>query len=298
MPSEATKFDPANQRVGVVGGGTMGVGIVYVLAMAGLPVTLVEPDAARAEAVRTTLDEVSAGAIQRGKVDAATARERIASVTIVPAVSDLPEALDLVIETVPERMEIKREVLRGIAAKRPAIIATNTSALSIDDLAAFVDDRSAFLGMHFFNPVWSLHLVELVSGKDTAPSTLSRARTFAEAAGKTTISVKDAPGFATSRLDLIAAMEAIRMVEEGVSTAEDIDQAMMIAYRHPIGPLKLSDIVGLDVRLDIARNLATTLGPRYAPPKLLEEMVARGDLGRKTGKGFFDWTGTATTSRN
>jgi 3-hydroxybutyryl-CoA dehydrogenase len=285
---------PAQHRIAVVGGGTMGVGIVYVFAMAGFAVTLVEPDADRARGVATTLADTAAGAVKRGKLDAETAQARTGSVTYLSSVADLPQGMDLVIETVPERIEIKRDVLGDIAARRPAIIATNTSALSIDVLAEFVDDRSRFLGMHFFNPVWSLHLVELILGCETSEATLGTARAFAEAAGKTTISVKDAPGFATSRLDLIAAMEAIRMVEDGVASAEDIDRAMVVAYRHPIGPLRLSDIVGLDVRLDIARNLSETLGPRYAPPRLLEEMVERGELGRKSGKGFFDWTHSAS----
>lgn len=298
MPSdvaEVPRIDPAQHRVAVVGGGTMGVGIVYVFAMAGFGVTLVEPDAERARAVKTTLRQTADGAVSRGKMNAVTARERIGSVIHLPSVSELPEDLDLVVETVPERLEIKRDVLRATAARRPAIIASNTSALSIDALAEFVEDRETFLGMHFFNPVWSLHLVELVLGSATSEATLQRARALAEAAGKTTISVKDTPGFATSRLDLIAAMEAIRMVEDGVASAEDIDRAMVVAYRHPIGPLRLSDIVGLDVRLDIARNLSASLGPRYAPPKLLEEMVARGELGRKSGKGFFDWTHPASS---
>jgi 3-hydroxybutyryl-CoA dehydrogenase len=297
MPSDvasASTIAPTQHRVAVVGGGTMGVGIVYVFAMSGFAVTLVEPDADRARGVAVTLGDTAAGAVKRGKLDAGTAQARTGSVTYLSSVSDLPEGMDLVIETVPERIEIKRKVLGAIAARRPAIIATNTSALSIDVLAEFVEDRSRFLGMHFFNPVWSLHLVELILGRETSDGTLGTARAFAEAAGKTTISVKDAPGFATSRLDLIAAMEAIRMVEDGVASAEDIDRAMMVAYRHPIGPLRLSDIVGLDVRLDIARNLSKTLGPRYAPPRLLEEMVGRGELGRKSGKGFFDWTHSAS----
>lgn len=272
----------------------MGVGIVYVFAMAGFDVTLVEPAAARANGVRATLREVAQGAVRRGKVSDAVATKRIDGVRYVTSASDLPEGLDLAIETVPERLDVKKQVLAEIDARRPSIIATNTSALSIDLLAGEVSDASRFVGMHFFNPVWSIHLVELVRGRATRDETIARARGFAEAAGKTTITVVDAPGFATSRLDLIAAMEAIRMVEDGVASAEDIDRAMVVAYRHPIGPLKLSDMVGLDVRLDIARNLAATLGPRYAPPRLLEDMVARGDLGAKTGRGFFDWNNAAS----
>jgi 3-hydroxybutyryl-CoA dehydrogenase len=144
--------------------------------------------------------------------------------------------------------------------------------------------------MHFFNPVWSLAMVEIIRGDDTSESTLSAAKKYSDSIGKTSITVRDVPGFATSRLDLIASLEAMRMLQDGVASAEDIDNAMLIAYRHPMGPLRLSDIVGLDVRLDIARQLSRTLGDRYAPPKILEDMVARGDLGRKSGKGFFKWT--------
>jgi 3-hydroxybutyryl-CoA dehydrogenase len=279
-----------SERIAVVGGGTMGVGIVYVFAMAGFDVTLVEPSEVRIATVRKTLAEVADGAVKRGKVSAEDAQSRIDAIRHLGDAADLPQALDLVVETVPERIEIKREVLRAIDTRHPKIIASNTSALSIDALAENVRDASRFLGMHFFNPVWSLQLVELIRGAQTSEATLAAARTFAEAAGKTTITVRDVPGFATSRLDLIAALEAIRMLEDGVASADDIDRAMLVAYRHPIGPLRLSDMVGLDVRLDIARQLSATLGPRYAPPKLLEDMVARGDLGAKTGRGFFDWS--------
>jgi 3-hydroxybutyryl-CoA dehydrogenase len=278
-----------NASIAVVGGGVMGVGIVYVFAAAGFPIWLVEPDDARAESVRRTLEEVSRKGVARGKLDEARARHVVDSVRRVVSAADLPEGLDLAIESVPERIELKRQVLAQIDSRKPRVIATNTSALSIDELAGCVRERAIFLGMHFFNPVWSLPLVELIRGERTSDETLSRARQFAEAAGKTTITVRDTPGFATSRLDLIASLEAMRMLQDGVASAEDIDHAMVVAYRHPVGPLRLSDIVGLDVRLDIARHLSTTLGPRYAPPRLLEEMVARGELGQKSGKGFFNW---------
>ena len=208
---------------------------------------------------------------------------------------ELPLGLDLVIETVPERMDIKKVVLGQIDARLPSIIASNTSAMSINELAKCVKDPSCFLGMHFFNPVWSLAMVELIRGDATSISTLTTAQSYSDSIGKTSITVRDVPGFATSRLDLIASLEAMRMLQDGVASAEDIDKAMLIAYRHPMGPLRLSDIVGLDVRLDIARQLSDTLGDRYAPPKILEEMVARGDLGRKSGKGFFDWTGSSNS---
>jgi 3-hydroxybutyryl-CoA dehydrogenase len=208
----------------------------------------------------------------------------------VASAAALPHGLDLVVETVPERLPLKRQVLREIDARAPGLIATNTSALSIDELAGCVQAPERFLGMHFFNPVWSLQLVELVRGRHTGESALQAARAFAQAIGKKTITVRDVPGFATSRLDLILALEAMRMVQDGVSTVEDIDLAATTAYRHPVGPLRLSDIVGLDVRLDIARHLGQALGERYAPPRILQEMVARGELGQKSGKGFYDWS--------
>jgi 3-hydroxybutyryl-CoA dehydrogenase len=281
--------------IAVVGGGTMGVGIVYVFAAAGFPICLVEPDDTRAVAVRQILGDVSKAGVMRGKLTEAQAERVVASVRRVKSASELPMDLDLVVETVPERIALKQQVLSDIAARGPKIIATNTSALSVDVLAGSVRDPSTFLGMHFFNPVWSLPMVELIRGKHTSAATLARARSFAEATGKTTITVRDVPGFATSRLDLIASLEAIRMLQDGVASAADIDHAMVTAYRHPIGPLRLSDIVGLDVRLDIARHLSATLGDRYAPPRLLEEKVACGELGQKTGKGFFDWPKLAVT---
>lgn len=290
--TEAVAHFSSSQRIGVVGGGTMGVGIVYVFAVAGFPVWLVEPDDARALAATQTLRTAAASGVKRGKLSEADAERALGEVRRLASSLDLPEGLDLVVETAPERFELKQKVLAEVASRRPALLATNTSALSIDALAPSVADATTFLGMHFFNPVWSLPMVEIVRGGATSEAALASARDFAGAIGKTTITVSDTPGFATSRLDLIAAMEAIRMFEAGVASAQDIDKAMVVAYRHPIGPLRLSDIVGLDVRLDIARHLSRTLGPRYEPPKLLEDMVARGDLGAKSGRGFFDWPPT------
>lgn len=275
--------------IAVVGGGTMGVGIAYVYAQAGWDTTVVEPDDARAATMQRILAEAAQGGIKRGKLTAEQAARITGGVRRIAAVTQLPVGLDLVVETVSERLPLKQEVLGQIAALEPRIIASNTSSMSIDELARSVRDPSRFLGMHFFNPVWSLQMVELIRGEQTSAQTLALARQFAEATGKTTITVRDVPGFATSRLDLIASLEAMRMVQDQVASAEDIDRAMVIAYRHPMGPLRLSDVVGLDVRLDIARQLSKALGDRYAPPRILEEMVARGELGQKSGKGFFDW---------
>lgn len=289
MNSLAPFFMPA-KSMAVVGGGTMGVGIVYVFAAAGWNVWVVEPNDASANTLQKTLEATAAAGLKRGKLNEPNVAHITTGVQRLRSADELPVGLDLVVETVPERMDIKRVVLGQIDARLPSIIATNTSAMSINELAKYVKDPSSFLGMHFFNPVWSLAMVELIRGDATSASTLAMAQSYSDSIGKTSITVRDVPGFATSRLDLIASLEAMRMLQDGVASAEDIDKAMLIAYRHPMGPLRLSDIVGLDVRLDIARQLSATLGDRYAPPKILEEMVARGDLGRKSGKGFFDWT--------
>ena len=294
MSPLAHLFSPA-KSMAVVGGGTMGVGIVYVFADASWNVWVVEPDDTRALTLQKTLEKTAAAGLKRGKLNESNVAHITKGVQRLRSTDELPLGLDLVIETVPERMDIKKIVLGQIDARLPSIIASNTSAMSINELAKFVKDPSCFLGMHFFNPVWSLAMVELIRGDATSTATLNAVQSYSDSIGKTSITVRDVPGFATSRLDLIASLEAMRMLQDGVASAEDIDKAMLIAYRHPMGPLRLSDIVGLDVRLDIARQLSDTLGDRYAPPKILEEMVARGDLGRKSGKGFFDWTGSSNS---
>jgi 3-hydroxybutyryl-CoA dehydrogenase len=277
------------EPVGVVGGGAMGVGIAYVFAVAGHATTVVEPDAARARQVLQTIDEMAADGIRRGKLDADGAAALSRAVTIVDDIGRLPTGLAVVVESVPERLGLKQQVLGEIDQRDPRLIATNTSALSIDQLADAVTNPATFLGMHFFNPVWSLALVEIVRGAQTGDAAIAAALELVASIGKQPIVVSDTPGFATSRLDLIASLEAMRMLEDGVASAADLDRAMVVAYRHPIGPLRLSDVVGLDVRLDIARNLAVELGPRYAPPAILEELVAAGHLGQKSGRGFFEW---------
>ena len=277
------------EQMAVLGGGTMGVGIAYVAAQAGYQVLLVEPDDRRVETVRQIIRDTVASAIGRGKLDDAQGAALIARIARVDAIEALPEGLDLIVESVPERLELKLEVLARAAARNPRILGSNTSALSIDRLAEAVPDPATFLGMHFFNPVWSLKLVELVRGEATSEATLDLARAFVARLGKEALTVRNVPGFATSRLDLIASLEAMRMLESGVASAEDIDRAAVLAYRHPVGPLRLSDIVGLDVRLDIARTLQAAHGDRFAPPELLIRMVAEGKLGEKSGQGFFAW---------
>lgn len=275
--------------IAVIGGGTMGVGIAYVAALAGRRVHVVEPDATRAAIMARTVETTLAGAVSRGKLDADAAEATAARVVRVETVKAIPEGLALIVESVPERLDLKRDVLSSASARSPQLLATNTSAMSIDVLAKSVRDPSTFLGLHFFNPVWSIKLLEIVQGAATSSDALAQARTFGKAIGKETITVRDVPGFATSRLDFAASLEAIRMLEDGVASADDIDRAAVLAYRHPVGPLRLSDIVGLDVRLEVARALEAAHGPRFAPPAMLAKMVAEGRLGAKSGHGFFDW---------
>ena len=277
------------KRIAVIGGGTMGVGIAYGCAQAGADVTVVEPDDARATAMCNIIRETAGGVVKRGKFTIKEADALDRRVRQVASVAALPEGLDLIVESVFEDLALKHAVLAEAAGKHPALLATNTSALSIDRLAQVVPDKANFLGMHFFDPVWSLKLVEIIRGAGTSDAAVDCARDFAAWMGKESLVVRDIPGFATSRLDLIASLEAMRMLESGVTSAEEIDRAATLAYRHPVGPLRLSDIVGLDVRLDVARALEAAHGARFAPPAILIEMVAAGKLGVKSGEGFFKW---------
>lgn len=277
------------RSVGVVGAGTMGVGIAYVFAAAGCTTTVVEPDDERGRALQRVVLEQAEKGRQRGKLTHPQARDLPVLVQLVPTAAELPEGLDLVVESVPERLELKCQVLREVEQRHPAVLATGTSALSIDELAGSLSRPEAFLGMHFFNPVWSLQLVELICGERTSPRTVTAAQELATLTGKQSIVVRNVPGFATSRLDLISSLEAMRMLESRVASAEDIDRAAVLAYRHPMGPLRLSDVVGLDVRLDIARALEQVYGERFSPPQVLIDKVEAGHLGEKSGQGFYIW---------
>lgn len=278
------------RSMAVIGAGTMGTGIAYVFAAAGWDTTVVEPDDARAAESLQQLEAAAAEGVRRGRLDLDVGRGLASRVHRVADAVDLGVGLDLIVESVPERADLKHRVLAAAESRQPGMLASNTSSLSIDDLAAPLQRPEAFLGLHFFNPVWSLALVEVVRGQRTDEVTLDAAVAIVGAIGKQAAVIRDSPGFATSRLDLVAAIEAMRMVEEGVGSPADIDRAMRLAYRHPVGPLRLSDIVGLDVRLDIARRLSVTLGPRFEAPALLVQMVSSGRLGRKSGHGFYDWT--------
>ncbi|WP_433346247.1 3-hydroxyacyl-CoA dehydrogenase family protein [Micromonospora sp. CA-111912] len=278
-------------RFVVVGAGTMGLGIAYVAAGAGYHVELVEVDPDRATAAEARLGELWDRAVRRGKLAADEAAAHRGRLTLVAALGAVAPEPDVVVEAVPERLELKRAVLRAAAALRPALLGSNTSSISIGELATGLDRPERFVGLHFFNPVWAMALLEVVVGPDTAEETTAAAVALAGRLGKDPVVVRDLPGFATSRLGVALGLEAIRMVADGVADPADIDKAMVLGYRHPVGPLELTDMVGLDVRLDIARTLQAAYGDRYAPPPLLERMVADGRLGRKSGQGFYRWEG-------
>lgn len=279
----------APQRVGVIGGGTMGTGIAYVFAAAGCEVTLVEPRSAQAALAHRAIVARAVGAAERGRLDRSAADRVPDLLHTAEGVTGLDRGLDLVVESVPERLDLKRRVLADAEAREPVLLASNTSGLPITALGEALVRPDRFLGLHFFNPVWSMPLIEIVHTADTADEQVERARAAAGLVGKETILVRDAPGFATSRLGVALGLEAIRMLADGVAAAADIDKAMELGYRHPMGPLRLTDLVGLDVRLDIARNLTEAYGDRFAPPQLLADKVAAGELGRKSGRGFYDW---------
>lgn len=276
--------------VAVVGGGTMGAGIVQQFLTRGAEVVLVEATGEAAEAGRARVAAGLDKARQRGRIDAEP-DTYLARLRTVTTPSEIPADAGLVVEAVPEKPELKIAVLTAAEAAvgEEAVLASNTSSLSVTDLAAALERPRRFLGMHFFNPVPASKLVEVVVAPETADGVVESVRGWVKALGKTEVVVKDAPGFATSRLGVMLGLEAIRMVEEGVASPADIDTAMELGYRHPMGPLRLTDLVGLDVRLAIAEYLASELGDRFTPPELLRRMVAEGRLGRKSGQGFHTW---------
>lgn len=278
------------ERVGVIGGGRMGGGIAHAFLMAGCDVVVIEREPIAQQAARERIEASVAKSIELGATDAnldeVTRRLRVE--LDYSALADC----GLVVEAVFEDFDVKREALTIAEAQlsETAVLASNTSSISLDSLAAELKRPAQFLGLHFFNPVPASKLIEVVIPSNTAAAVVAAGPKWVEQLGKTPVVVKDSPGFASSRLGVAIALEAIRMVEEGVANAEDIDAAMELGYRHPQGPLKTTDIVGLDVRLGIAEYLAEHLGERFAPPQLLRDMVERGELGRKSGKGFYDWT--------
>lgn len=282
--------DGLPEIVGVLGGGRMGAGIAHAFLMNGAKVIVVERDEQAAQGARDRVAAAIAKSVERGAGDI-DPEELLASLSTSIDYADFT-ACGLVVEAVPEDPGLKISALASVEAELSptALLATNTSSLSVTELAEKLDRPENFIGLHFFNPVPASTLIEIVVAKQTAAATTEASRGWVSGLGKTAVVVNDSPGFASSRLGNVLGLEAMRMLEEGVATAEDIDTAIVLGYKHPIGPLKTSDIVGLDVRLGVSEYLHATLGERFAPPQILRDMVARGELGRKTGKGFYNWS--------
>lgn len=280
------------RTIAVIGAGTMGHGIAHVAAQMGAQVRVYD---ALAGAARASVDKIAKNltkGVELGKVSAADRDATLARISPRDALDDTCTGADCVIEAIPERIELKRETFAVIDAAAPAhaLLATNTSSLPIAAIAESVRDGSRLVGMHFFNPVHVMKLVEVVRHPGASDAAVALAVALAEKMGKTPITVKDSPGFASSRLGIVLGLEAIRMVEQGVASAADIDTAMKLGYGHPMGPLELTDLVGLDVRLGIAEYLAGAIGPSFEPPQLLRDKVAAGQLGKKSGAGFYRWS--------
>ncbi len=279
------------QRVLVIGGGTMGTGIAQVAARAGYRTQVFD---VAAGAAQRSLERVSDSLQRAVDKNRCTAQERTDALARLSVAADLesaaPEA-DLIIEAAPEDLRLKQDLFARLsrAASPDAILATNTSSLPVTAIAAAAKGPERVIGLHFFNPVPAMKLLEIVQGERTHPMVVTAARAIGARLGKEVVVVRDAPGFATSRLGIALAMEAIRMLEEGVASAEEIDRAIELGYGHPMGPLKLTDQVGLDIRLAIAEHLTNELGERFRPPQLLRRMVRAGKLGKKTGEGFYKY---------
>jgi 3-hydroxybutyryl-CoA dehydrogenase len=280
------------QDVGVIGAGTMGHGIAQVAAMAGCEVVLYDMESAFVEAGLARIQANLAKGVDRGKVDAELAEASLSRISGTTTLAAAADGVDLVVEAVPEKLELKQDLFGRLQELSPetAIFGTNTSSLSIAAIASVLADPGRVIGMHFFNPVHIMALLELVVHDGTRDEVKEAATAFGARIGKEVITVRDFPGFATSRLGVCLGMEAIRMVEQGVASPADIDTAMVLGYRHPVGPLKLSDIVGLDVRMHIGEYLAQALNnPAFEPPDLMRQMVREGKLGKKSGQGFYEW---------
>jgi len=281
----------AVRRVAVLGAGTMGHGIAQAAAAAGFEVVIRDVEESLVEKGLRSIESNLTKGVERGKVSDEERARALSNIRTTTRMEETADS-DLFIEAVPERLELKRETLRTVERLNPSdfIFATNTSSLSINEIAEGARRPDLVVGMHFFNPVHLMRLVEIVVGRETSPETVEAVRAVALRMKKEPIVVRDVPGFASSRLGVALGLEAMRMLEEGVAEAKDIDTAMELGYNHPMGPLRLTDLVGLDVRLHIAEYLHAKLGSeRFRPPDILRRMVAEGKLGKKSGEGFYRW---------
>jgi 3-hydroxybutyryl-CoA dehydrogenase len=275
----------------------MGAGIAYVAALNGLGVALYDSSPAAREAGLARLAADFDDGVRRGKLEPGQREQSLARVRAADGIASCVAGADVVIEAIVEDPDIKKRVLREAEAAAPAhaLIASNTSALSITGLMAALAEPQRGIGMHFFNPVRAMPLCEIVVGLESSPATIERAEQAAAALGKQTVQVRDLAGFVTSRINIVIGNEAFLMLEQGVASAEGIDRAIRLALNHPMGPFQLADLVGLDVRLAATRELHRVLGDKYRPAPLLEQYVSAGRLGRKTGRGVYEYHPAATS---
>ena len=278
-----------NEKVVVVGAGLMGTGIAHAFATSGFNTLLVDTNAASLTSARASIEKILADGVRLGKVSEETAQKSLANLQTCSDLSDAASGANWLVETVSEQLAVKKAVLAQAAPllAPDAIIATNTSALSVTEIAASVDCADRVIGMHFFNPVHKMKLVELVRGLATSDEVVARTRNLCEQIGKTSIIVNESPGLTTSRMSALLGNEAMWMLQEGTATAEDIDTALRLGFNHPMGPLELGDLTGWDTRLSVLRYLHQTLGDKFRPCPLIIKMVAAGRLGRKSGQGVY-----------
>jgi len=278
-------------QVAVLGAGTMGHGIAQVSAMAGHDVSMRDIDEDIVDDGLAVIESNLDGGVERDKLTEAEAAATLDRLSGTTSLEDAVADADLVVEAVPEDMDIKHDTVTEVESHvdRDVIIASNTSSLSLTAIASALDHPERAIGLHFFNPVHIMALVEIVVPEQASDDTMAQAHEFVRGIDKTPVEVTDAPGFASSRLGVSLGVEAIRMVQEDVASPRDIDTAMELGYNHPMGPLELGDVVGLDVRLDILEYLREELGERFRPPQILKRKVRAGKLGKKTGEGFYVW---------
>jgi 3-hydroxybutyryl-CoA dehydrogenase len=279
------------RTVAILGAGTMGLGIAQVFASAGFATRIFDPAPNRSGEAVGAIGAHLQALVEKGRMEPGDRQRTLGALTLAPNARQAVEGAELVLEAAPESMKLKVDLLRDVVPSAPpdALIASNTSSLSLTELAVRIGAPDRTLGLHFFNPAPVMELVEVVRGLGTSDDAVGKALAFVQSIGKTAILVRDTPGFATSRLGVVLGAEAIRMLEGGVASASDIDRAMVLGYRHPMGPLKLTDLVGLDVRLAILEHLHREIGEAFRPPVLLRQMVRAGKLGKKTGEGFYVW---------
>ena len=279
-------------NITVLGAGQMGQGIAHISALAGFNTRLYDKDKSTLEAAMAAVEQTLSKGVELGKITNADKAQTLERLTPAMTVEHGVEDAGLVIEAIPEDINLKKDLFRQVADSVPeeTVLASNTSSLSITEIASGIPSPDRVVGMHFFNPPHIIKLLEVIRGEKSASEIVDRVCEIGRQMDREVVLISDSPGFASSRLGVVLGLEAIRMLEQGVASAADIDAAMVHGYRHPIGPLRLTDLVGLDVRLAIAQYLHEKLGSsQFEPPKLLQEMVRDGLLGKKSGKGFYCW---------